>query len=67
MINYKNNCFYNKAHLNICSICCVFIAEIWYFQIEPGGKKTHANESMMLKMFYLSGFVRWTKRAFDEL
>ena len=29
--------------------------------IEPSEKGTHAIESMMLKMFYLCGFVRWTK------
>ena len=30
-------------------------------QIEPSEKRTHTNESVMLKMFYLYGFVRWTK------
>ena len=29
--------------------------------IEPSEKETHANESMMLKMFYLYEFVGWTK------
>ena len=30
-------------------------------QNELSEKGTHSNKSMMLKMFYLQGFVRWTK------
>ena len=53
-------------HLQICSICLRLAAvssftEIQYLQIEPNGKRTHAMESKMLKMFYLYGFVWWTK------
>ena len=32
-----------------------------YFKIEPSETWAHANESMILKIFYLYGFVRWTK------
>ena len=50
---------------HICSICLKLdvssLIEIQYSQIEPSEKRTHTNESMMLKMFYLYGFVRWTK------
>ena len=34
------------------------VTEIQYFHIEPSEKGTHANESMMIKIFYLDGFVR---------
>ena len=57
--------FYDNADLYICSICLkldVFsLAEIQYCQIEPSKKRSHPNESMILKMFYLYRFVRWTK------
>ena len=57
--------FYDNEHLHICSICLRLavssLTEIQYLQIEPGGKGTHTDESMMLKMFYLYGFIRWTK------
>ena len=50
---------------HVCSICLKLdvssLTEIQYSQIEPSEKRTHTNESMMLKMFYLYGFVRWTK------
>ena len=39
----------------------VSLTEIQFFQIEANEKRTHTNKSMMLKMFYLCGFVRWTK------
>ena len=65
MVNYKTPGFYNNVHLHICSIflrlVVSLITEIHYLQIEPGGKGTHVNESMMLKMFYLYEFVRWAK------
>ena len=54
------------AHLHICSICLrlvvLSLTEIQYFQIEPGGKGTHTNGSIMFKMFYLCGFVNGQKR-----
>ena len=57
--------FYHNAQLQICSICLRLVIsslkEIQYFQSEPGGKGTYTNKSMMLKMFYLYGFFRWTK------
>ena len=37
------------------------LTKIQYLQIEPSTKGTHISESMMLKMFYLYGFIRWTK------
>ena len=37
------------------------LTEIQYLQIEPGRKGAHTNESMMLKIFYLYGFLRITK------
>ena len=49
-------CFYDKAHLHICLISLTLVVssltEVHYFQIEPGGKGTYDNESMMLKMFF---------------
>ena len=39
---------------------CVFI-KIQYLQIEPSEKGTYTSESMILQIFYLNGFVRWTK------
>ena len=57
--------FYDNAHLLICSISLKLdvssLTEIQYLQIETNEKGTHANENMMLKMFYLYGFLRWTK------
>ena len=37
------------------------LTEIQYLEIGPTKKVTHTNESMMLKMFFLCEFVRWTK------
>ena len=37
------------------------LTEIQYLQTEPSEQGTHTNGSMMLKMFYLYGFGRWTK------
>ena len=37
------------------------LTEIHYLQIEPSDKGTYDNGSMMLKMFYLHGFVKWAK------
>ena len=49
--------FYDNAHLHICSICLrldvSWLTEIQYLQIELSEKGAHANESMMLKFFYL--------------
>ena len=39
------------------------LTEIQYFQIEPGGKGTHTNGSIMFKMFYLYGFVNGQNRT----
>ena len=54
--------FYVSAHLHICSICLridVFpLTEIQYLQTEQREKETHTNQSIMLKMSYLSRFVR---------
>ena len=48
--------------LSIYSILTVSsLTEIQYLLIEPSGKGTHTNQSLMLKIFYLYGFVRWTK------
>ena len=51
--------------MHIYSICLRRLAssltEIQYLQIKPGEKRTHTSESMMLKMFYLYEFFRWTK------
>ena len=62
-INYKNACFYDNAHFYICLICWRLnvssLTKIQYLQIEPSEKRTHTNENMMLKMFFLYGFVRW--------
>ena len=53
--------FYDNAHFHICSaslrLVVSSLTEILYWQIEPSGKGTHTNESMMLKMFYQYGFV----------
>ena len=58
----KTRGFYNDAYLHICSICLrldvSLLPEIQYLQIEPSGKETHTNESMMPKIFYLYGLVR---------
>ena len=57
--------FYNTADWHICLISLrldvSLLTEIHYFGIEPSEEETHGNESIMLKMFYLCGFVRWTK------
>ena len=62
--------FYILKNITSYTILLVFkIAEclqcmlnrIQYLQTEPSEKVAHLNESMMLKMFYLYGFVRWTK------
>ena len=57
--------FYDNSHLHICSICLRLIVSSLtknqYLQIEPGQKGTHTNENMMLKIFYLYGFLRGTK------
>ena len=37
--------------------------EVQDLQIEPSEKGIHTNESMMLNMFYLYGFVIWTNRS----
>ena len=48
--------------LSIYSILTVSsLTEIQYLLIEPSGKGTHTNQSLMFKIFYLYGFVRWTK------
>ena len=49
--------FYDKSGLHISSIC-LRLDEIQYLQIERSEKGKHTNESMMLKMFYLYGFIR---------
>ena len=59
MVNYKALGFYDNAHLHNGSICLMLVvsslAEFQYLQIEPSGKGTHTNESMMLKM-HLIGY-----------
>ena len=37
------------------------LRKIQYLQIEPSGKGTHTNETKMLKMLHLYGFVIWTR------
>ena len=55
----------NYAHLHSYTICLrpdmYSSTEIQYLQNEPSEKGTHTKESMMLKMFYLYGTVRWRK------
>ena len=50
----KTRGFYNDAYLHICSIglrlAVSSVTEIQYLQIEPSEKRSHTNESMMLKM-----------------
>ena len=57
--------FYDNAHLSIFSICLIFdmssLTEIQHLEIESSEKGTHTNERMMLKMFYLCGFVKMNK------
>ena len=57
--------FYDNTHLQICSIGIRLdvsvLTEIKYLEIEPSEKETDTNEIMMIKMFYLYGFVKWTK------
>ena len=48
--------------LNLLTTRCVFITEIDYLHLESSERGSETNESMMLKMFYLYGFVWWTKR-----
>ena len=61
----KTHGFYDSAYLHICSICVRLdvssVTEIQYLQNEPSGKGTHTNKSIMLKMFCVHRFVRWTK------
>ena len=61
----KTPTFYNNAHCHIWSICLGLamssLTEIQYLQIELGAKRIHTNESMIFKMFFLHGIVRWTK------
>ena len=46
----------------MCSICLRLVVssltEIQYLDIDPSRKGTHPSESMMVKMFYVDGFVR---------
>ena len=46
--------------LDLFKTCCVFINKNSVFAIKPRGKGTHTNEIMMVKMFYLYWFARWT-------
>ena len=70
MVNYKTPHFYDDAYFHICSTCLRLVLSSWteiqYLEIKPSGKGTHTNEIMMLKMFFLYGFVRW-KSEFDGL
>ena len=51
--------------MQICWICLRLdmssLTEIRYLQIKPSEKGTHTNDNMMLEVFCLNGFVRWTK------
>ena len=56
---------FKNANLQICSICLrlggTSLTKIQHLHIEPSETQTHTKWSMMLKMIYLYGFVRWTK------
>ena len=49
--------FYGNAYL----IDVFSLTEIQYLQTELNERGTHNKENMILKMFYLYGFVRWTE------
>ena len=57
--------FYNNARLHICSIRLRLdlssLTKNQYLQTEPSENGMYTDESMMLKISYLYGFVRWTK------
>ena len=51
--------FNDNKHSYICSICWLDVSS-FLFSICRLNQVKNTNESMMLKMFYLYGFVRWT-------
>ena len=60
--NYNTNVKIQTKFFQICLRLDVSsLTEIQYLQIDPSEKGTHTNKIMMLEMFYLYGFVRWTK------
>ena len=58
----KTSGFCGNAHLlDLFKTRCFFIKRIQYLQIKPSEQETCTNKSMMVKMFHLFGFIRWTK------